>query len=143
MLQELLETETDYVADLATVIDGFMAPLLSEMQSRQLVSSRQLEYIFSNIALIKKHGDTFCARLKDAIGGDGADPTYDCQVMLRVKSHLLRLLLKIARRIADDDHATCAASHRNLSSLPSPPSKHVRRNFFEAHDNELFTITLV
>ena len=77
VLKELLETESNYIADLTTIIDGFMAPMMSEMQSRQLFNSRQLEYIFSNIVLIKKHNEVLLARLTAVISSaDGA--TYDC-----------------------------------------------------------------
>lgn len=122
ILKEILDTERDYVHDLRTVTNSFMSqsiissfmcthtygnmlvPLMSEMKGRQLVSSRELEIVFSNITAIRAHNEIFLKELEKVFVGE---PTYEAQI-----GHVFT-----DKKIKDGFNAYCVSVHLLKSSI--------------------------
>ncbi|KAL6056761.1 Rho guanine nucleotide exchange factor 4 [Balamuthia mandrillaris] len=64
-LQELIQTEEDYVADLQLVIKLYIGPMHERAEEIGIKSARELECIFSNIVLISKVNEELLTGLRE------------------------------------------------------------------------------
>lgn len=68
LLDELVQTEEDYIDDLTTIIEVFMQPLsvkLDFLTQERLCTDQQIQSIFSNVANIKPVNQELLKRLKE------------------------------------------------------------------------------